>query len=94
MTITFCALTLSAQEVPSYFHKDDYLDAKIASVPKGSSFIFITDTHFPRSTRTSTPVLKYVKEKLNINHVIFGGDVVDWNPTKEEAAAVVKEYFD
>ena len=89
----FCALTLSAQEVPSYFHKDGYLDAKIASVPKGSSFIFITDTHFPRSTRTSTPVLKYVKERLNISHVIFGGDVVDWNPTKEEAAAVVKEYF-
>ena len=51
----FCALTLSAQKVPSYFIENDYLDAKIKSVPKGSSFIFITDTHFPRSTRTSTP---------------------------------------
>ncbi|MBR5104769.1 MAG: metallophosphoesterase [Bacteroidales bacterium] len=56
--------------------------------------MFITETHFPRSTRTSTPVLKYVKEKLDIDNVVFGGDVVDWNPTKEEAAAVVKEYFD
>ena len=92
--MAFCALTLSAQEVPSYFIDNGYLDAKIKSVPKGSSFIFITDTHFPRSTRTSTPVLKYVKEKLDIDNVVFGGDVVDWNPTKEEAAAVVKEYFD
>ena len=89
-----CALNLRAQEVPSYFMENGYLDAKIASVPKGSSFIYITDTHFPRSTRKSTPVLKYVKEKLGVQTVVFGGDVVDWNPTKEEAAAVVKEYFD
>lgn len=90
----FCAFTMSAQEVPSYFFENGYLDERIASVPKGSSFIYITDTHFPRSTRTSTPVIKYVKDKLKIDHVVFGGDVVDWNPTKEQAAAVVKEYFD
>ena len=91
----FCgSLTMIAQEVPSYFFETGYLDAKIKSVPKGSSFIFITDTHFPRSTRTSTPVLKYVKDKLKIDQVVFGGDVVDWNPTKEQASAVVKEYFD
>ena len=90
----FCALTMSAQEVPSYFFEDGYLDSRIKSVPKGSSFIFITDTHFPRSTRTSTPVIRYVMDRLDIDHVVFGGDVVDWNPTKEEAAAVVKEYFD
>lgn len=94
LTAIFCALTLSAQEVPSYFFESGYLDSRIKSVPKGSSFIFITDTHFPRSTRTSTPVLRYVMDRLNIDHVVFGGDVVDWNPTKEEAAAVVKEYFD
>lgn len=94
LVAVFCAFTMSAQEVPSYFFENGYLDERIASVPKGSSFIYITDTHFPRSTRTSTPVIKYVKDKLKIDHVVFGGDVVDWNPTKEEAAAVVKEYFD
>lgn len=94
LTAFSCAFSSMAQEVASYFLEDGYLDAKIASVPKGSSFIYITDTHFPRSTRTSTPVLKYVKDRLKIDHVVFGGDVVDWNPTKEEAAAVVKEYFD
>lgn len=94
LTAFSCAFPLMAQEVAPYFLEDGYLDAKIASVPKGSSFIYITDTHFPRSTRTSTPVLKYVKDRLKIDHVIFGGDVVDWNPTKEQAAAVVKEYFD
>lgn len=94
LTAIFCAINLSAQEVPSYFFENGYLDSKIKSVPKGSRFIFITDTHFPRSTRTSTPVLKYVKDKLGIEQVIFGGDVVDWTPTKEEAAAQVREYFD
>lgn len=52
-----------------------YLDKRIASVPAGQSFIFITDTHYVTNKKHSAELIDYVRRKLGIRTIISGGDV-------------------
>ncbi len=71
-----------------------YLDKKIKSVPDGRSFIFVTDTHWDYSSRKSNYLISYVKKRLGINKVVFGGDAFGANHTKYEAANTLSSYAD
>ena len=85
---------ISAQEIPSYFLKDGYLQERLKSLPKGKHFMYITDYHTERSSHTSTAVMSYVKKNLGIDRVVFGGDCFDWAPDSETAAQKLGGYFD
>ncbi len=52
-----------------------YLDKRIAGVPDGKSFIFITDTHYATNKKHSAELIDYVRRKLGIRTIISGGDV-------------------
>lgn len=83
----------SPSTIESY---DDYgyLDNKIKSVPDGRHFLFVTDTHWDYSSRKSNYLMNYVKKRLGIKKVIFGGDAIGANNTKYEAANVLSKYAD
>ena len=87
-------LSLPAQELPSYFLENNYLQERLRQVPKGKHFLFITDYHQERSTHTSTAVLSYVKQQLGIDRIVFGGDCYDAARTPETAAVKLGKYFD
>ena len=74
-----------------------YLEQKIADVPKGKHFIFMTDSHIDYGRdigklQNETPVIKYVRDRLSIRNVIFGGDAIGVQPTKYKAAKVLSNY--
>ena len=91
--LSLCA-ALSAQEIPSYFLENNYLQERLKQVPKGKHFLYITDYHQERSSHTSTAVMSYVRKKMGIDRVVFGGDCYDWAPTSEAAAQKLGSYFD
>ena len=74
-----------------------YLDQKIAEVPDGKHFIFLTDSHidytnFIGKAQNETPIVKYVRDRLGIRNVIFGGDAIGVQPTKYRGAKVLSIY--
>ena len=81
-----------------------YLDAQIRKVPKGRHFIFVTDTHFGGyqndrtyesvSAKNSNYLISYVKQRLGIKCVVFGGDCLDMAPDKYLGAQLLSDYAD
>ena len=74
-----------------------YLDRKMAEVPDGKHFIFVTDSHidytnFIGRDQNETPVIKFVRDRLGIRNVVFGGDAIGVQPTKYRAAKVLSIY--
>lgn len=74
-----------------------YLDRKMAEVPDGKHFIFVTDSHidytnFIGREQNETPVIKFVRDRLGIRNVVFGGDAIGVQPTKYRAAKVLSIY--
>lgn len=74
-----------------------YLDRRIADVPDGKHFIFLTDSHidytnFIGQKQNETPVVKFVRDRLGIRNVIFGGDAIGVQPTKYRGAKVLSIY--
>lgn len=63
-----------------------YLDQKIASIPDGKHFIFVTDTHWKDNpSKRSTDIANYVAKRLGGCTVAFGGDAVN-NATNKSLA--------
>lgn len=66
--------------VPYYFSSQ--LDTKTASIrtamlnagKNGSTFIFITDVHWPDNAKNSPALINYLLQRLPITDVFFGGD--------------------
>lgn len=56
-----------------------YLENRIAAIPAGRSFIFVTDTHVEgnpsHNAGHSSALIDYVKKRVGISKVLFGGDV-------------------
>ena len=71
--------------IPQYYFENDYIDTKVAQinselescVNNGGAFIFITDTHWETSfnQRNSPSLIRYIKEKTNIDTILHGGDL-------------------
>lgn len=68
------------------------LDAKIKTLPQGSSIMFITDSHWKRNAGHSTEQMKYVCEQTGIKSVVFGGDSFDWGQDADDALRQLKLY--
>lgn len=65
---------------PTSFEDGSYIDSKINSIPSdATSFIFITDMHYPSNAKKSLLLMPYIKHRTGINTVIHGGDVVDFD---------------
>lgn len=81
-------------ENPGSFEEGPYLDKKILSVPKGVSFIFFTDTHWSGNSEKSHHLISYVKQRLGIRNVVFGGDGLDGEENRYKAAIELSRYTD
>ena len=77
---------------PADFDDLQYLEGKIASVPDGKHFIFVTDTHWGINQKKSIQLIGYVKERLKIDRVIFGGDAITRYDTKYLGYQNLTEY--
>ena len=75
----------------SYDECDQYLDARIKAIPKGKSFVFITDPHCfmahkrpldPINVMNSTAIIGYVRAMTGIKKVVMGGDVIERGENK------------
>ncbi|MBR3967385.1 MAG: leucine-rich repeat protein [Clostridia bacterium] len=57
---------------------DDYwrehIDAQLATLPEGRSFIAITDTHYPSNAGKSADLMEYVRRMTGIKKVVNLGD--------------------
>lgn len=81
-------------ENPQSFDEcDQYLDAKIKSIPEGKSFIFITDPHCKETNAMNSPaIIGYIREMTGIKKVLQGGDVVHREDTKYLGAQEIIKY--
>lgn len=64
-------------ESSSSLANNEWLNQKIASIPSGKSFIFITDTHWESNNQKSIELIDYIKQKAGIETVLFGGDAMN-----------------
>ena len=72
----------------------DYMNERISTIPDGKHFIFITDVHWKNNNaKHSTAMMKYVKEKIGITDVFFGGDILNQETSKYMGAARMAEYM-
>ena len=68
--------------VPDYWKTT--LDAKIATINAingetgyhGISFMFLTDTHWPRNNGKSIPLINYIANNTSTKTIFFGGDMI------------------
>ena len=91
------------QNVPSYYFADPvspasfddmpYLEDAIARVPKGKSFIFLTDTHWESNAKNTFKLIQYVKNRLGIRKVLFGGDCIDRGTNKYVGLNLIRNYM-
>lgn len=85
---------------PSSFADDEYMLSRLAQVPEGKHFIFVTDTHWdgsyngiPNNTKHSNYMIQFIRNRLGNIPVVFGGDVINANPTGYQAAIVARKYI-
>ena len=78
---------------PASFDEQEYLEEKIKSVPEGKSFIFVTDTHWESNNKHTFDLIRYVKEKLGISKVVFGGDLIDREDDKYKGLNIVRDFM-
>lgn len=77
----------------TYEEANTYLDGILEMVPEGKHFIFVTDTHWPKNAQHGNQIIQYVRGKLGVDKVIFGGDILNANDTKYLAKSVMSEYL-
>lgn len=86
-------------EIPSYW--ETQINSKIETIKAlemqtdatGDSFIFITDVHWQSNKKNSPLLIKKLLNSVNLKKVIFGGDVLNLNSTKEAAIDYVNNFF-
>lgn len=73
---------------------DEYLDGRVRCANQHSGgFIFLTDTHWDLDKGYSVPLAKYVMERLGINSLVYGGDVLDQDMTAVNALYKTKQFM-
>lgn len=83
---------LSTVENPTSYDDIEYLEEKIKNVPSGKHFIFVTDPHWPSNQKNSPALISYIMNRLNIDTVIMGGDILDRSDTKYKGAGELLSY--
>lgn len=83
---------LSTVENPTSYDDIEYLEAKIKNVPSGKHYIFVTDPHWPSNRKNSPALISYIMNRLDIDTVIMGGDILDRSDTKYKGAAELLSY--
>lgn len=82
------------------YDNQPYLDRKIAQIPDGKHFIFVTDTHWGTGSnngnpsKNSTYIASYVSKRLGGCPVIFGGDCINSEDSEYNAAMRLSMYAD
>lgn len=81
-------------DTESSYVNTSYLDQKLLEVPEGKHFLFITDSHIDYSNnigfrQDAIPIVKYVRDRLGIPNVIFGGDCIGSVKPKYQAAKIL-----
>lgn len=78
---------------PTSFDDDSYIDVKINSVPMvKKGYIYFTDTHWEYNAKRSPYLIQYVRQRLGIKKVIFGGDFIDMGTDKYIAKQVFGDF--
>lgn len=77
----------------SYADADSYLDGIISGAIDGKHMIFVTDSHQPDNSHISQELMQYVRSKINIERVVFGGDVLNRDSTPYIAYQTMAAYF-
>lgn len=75
--------------IPSYF--DEQIKSAITKVSEnaaeaginGSTFIFITDTHYPSNAKNSPRLIKRLVDNAPIDFTVFGGDAINGGSESE-----------
>lgn len=78
---------------PSDFQNDSYLEKTIRNVPNGPKFLFFTDTHWASNEKHTIPIINYVKKRMGIANVLFGGDILNLSASGPIAKADVMEFM-
>ncbi len=76
-----------------------YLEAKIKSIPKGKSFIFLADPHrgaeWENTNKMHSPaIIGYIRAVTGIEKVVLGGDYINFDKTSEIAVKNIRDYID
>lgn len=84
---------LAMDSEPTSFDSDEYLTKRMNEVPDGKHFMFVTDTHWPRNAKHSPALMSYVRKRLGISDVLFGGDMLDQDTSKYVAKKHMAEHM-
>lgn len=81
------------EDAQSFDECDQYLDAKIKSIPEGKSFMFVTDPHCRDTNAMNSPaIMGYVRAISGIKKIVQGGDVVHREPNRYMGAQEIIKY--
>ena len=78
---------------PVSFDDDEYLEKKLATVPTGKKLLYFTDVHWPSNEKKTIPLVNYVRKRLGIPKVLFGGDVLNRSDTGYIAKSVYTSFM-
>ena len=102
--LTFLALlacvAARAQEIPSYYFENGYLDgkieqveAKVKSTKRGLVFPYLTDGHWRDNAKQSFPLINYIARQIEMPFVVYGGDNIFAFGSKSSAIEEAEYYL-
>lgn len=80
-------------DLPEYWKT--HLDEKVEAIRRvmeeagrsKSAFLWYSDVHWDYGSKNAPKLLKYLYDQTNVNKTIFGGDIVNSEPTSEDQLA-------
>lgn len=69
-----------SDNLPNYYFENNWLENKVNEIKEHQTgqyktFVFITDIHFFSNVGNSSKLIRYIKDKTNVDFVISGGDI-------------------
>ena len=88
------------EKIPDYYKLDDssmsmYLNSRIMSILSSTSdytILFYTDYHYAKNALNSHDIIAYIKDRVGCNDIVFGGDLLGLEATKEKANYAMTKY--
>lgn len=92
--------TIKNEDLPLYWKT--YLDNKINDINDsiylignhGDYFAWFTDYHVPLNAGYTVKICNYIKENTRLEKVIFGGDILTINDTKDVAVDMISDFVE
>lgn len=91
--------SLSAQEIPAYYHENGYLEQKIDQIKENAqskhsfTFAYLTDGHWRDNAKLSFPLTKYIGKQVDMPFSVYGGDNIFAFGTKASAMEEAEYYL-